>query len=566
MPKGSGKKDRDRAEELVFLPLGGVGEIGMNLGLYGFGPPDDRTWIAVDFGIAFADADTPGAEVVFPDIGYLEEERINLAGILITHAHEDHYGALIDLWPRLRVPVYATPFAAGLLEAKKATEFGGEEVPVTVVQPGQPFDVGPFTVEYVRVTHSIPEANALAIRSPLGTVLHTGDWKIDPTPVLGEPTDRDRLTALGDEGVLATICDSTNAYREGDSPSESEVARELTDIVAQARGRVGFTTFSSNVGRLRSIAIAAEKAGREVVVVGRAIHRVLDVARELGMLDGLPPFRDEQAFEQLPRDKVVALLTGSQGEPRAALSRIVAGQHRRVSFDRGDTVVFSSRTIPGNEAAVNKTINALVDTGVRVITDRDRLVHVSGHPRRGELRQLYGWVRPPLSVPVHGEAMHLAAHEELLRDLGIPSLRIRNGLMARLAPGPADIVDEVGVGRHFRDGRLIGDVDALGITERRKLSFAGLVAVSVTLDRKGAVISEPDVTLFGVPFEDDGGDSLKDIAADAALGALDSIPRPRRRDPELVREALRRAVRSAVNEVWGKKPVCTVFVTVVGDR
>ena len=308
--------------ELVFLPLGGVGEIGMNLGLYGFGPPNDRTWIAVDFGIAFAGPETPGAEVIVPDISFLEDERVNLAAILITHAHEDHYGALIDLWPRLRAPVYATRFTAGLLEAKRAADFGTEDIPVTLVEPGRPFTVGPFSVEYINVNHSIPEANALVIRSPLGTVVHTGDWKIDPTPVLGDPTDIERLKAVGDEGVLALVCDSTNAYRDGQSPSEAEVAREIADIVASTRGRIGFTTFSSNVGRLRSIALAAAKANREVVVFGRAIRRVLDVAGELGMLEGLPPFRDEPAFEHLPRDKVVALLTGSQGEPRAAMARI----------------------------------------------------------------------------------------------------------------------------------------------------------------------------------------------------------------------------------------------------
>ena len=339
-------------DELVFLPLGGVGEIGMNLGLYGYGPPENRTWIAVDFGVAFAGPDLPGVDLIFPDIAYLEEERTNLAGILITHAHEDHFGALIDLWPRLRVPVYATAFTAGLLTAKLASEPRSELIPVNIVAAGSRFAVGPFLVEYVNVAHSIPEPNAIVIATPLGTVVHSGDWKLDDGPVIGHPTDAARLTALGAAGVLALVSDSTNAMREGSSPSETEVARELVDIVATAPGRVAFTTFASNVGRIRSVALAAAETGREVVVVGRAMRRVIDVAGELGYLDGLPPFRDEDTYPHLPRSKVVVLLTGSQGEPRAALARVVDDDHRTVTLDRGDVVVFSSRAIPGNEVAI----------------------------------------------------------------------------------------------------------------------------------------------------------------------------------------------------------------------
>jgi ribonuclease J len=551
-------------EELVFVPLGGVGEIGMNLALYGYGPRHERTWIAVDFGIAFAGEDLPGADVIFPDIAYLEEERTNLAGILITHAHEDHYGALIELWPRLRTPVYATAFAAGLLNAKLAGEAGAEVVPITVVAPGGRFKVGPFDIEYINVAHSIPEANALVIRTPLGLVLHSGDWKLDDTPVVGQPTDVARLREIGEEGVLALVCDSTNAYREGRSPSEQEVAREIEEIVKSARGRVGFTTFSSNVGRLRSIALAAAKAGREVVVVGRAIQRVLDVAAELGMLAGLPPFLEEEAFRHLPRHKVLALLTGSQGEARAALARIATDEHRNVAFDSGDLVVFSSRAIPGNEVPINRIINALVARGVRVLTDRDRLVHVSGHPRREELRHLYGWVKPAIAVPVHGEAMHLAAHAELASELGVKTvLEIENGTMVRLAPGPATVVDEIATGRLYRDGRLIGDLEEMGIPARRRLAFAGHVGVAVVLDNKGEMLGDPEIALMGLPEEDSAGRPLAETVMNAALGAIDSIPRPRRRDPELVREAVRRAIRAEVAAVWGKKPNCTVFLSVV---
>jgi ribonuclease J len=551
-------------DELVFLPLGGVGEIGMNLGLYGFGPPQHRTWMAVDFGVAFAHGDLPGVDLVFPDISYLEEERTNLAGIVITHAHEDHFGALIDLWPRLRVPVYATAFTAHLLAAKLASEPGAGLVPITVVSAGDRITVGPFEVEYINVAHSIPESHALAIRTPLGTVVHSGDWKLDDTPSVGPPTDEPRLRAIGQEGVLALVCDSTNAMRDGRSPSETEVGRELAEIIGTAKGRVAFTTFASNVGRLRSIASAAAKAGRDEVVCGRAMRRVINVATDLGLLDGMPPFLDEEAFAYLPREKVVALLTGSQGEPRAALARVAADDHPRIELTAGDTVVFSARAIPGNEIEINRIINALTTRGIRVITDRDRLVHVSGHPRRDELRTMYAWLNPPVAIPIHGEAMHLAAHADLARELGVKTvLTIENGEMVRLAPPPVIQVDEMVAGRLYKDGRLVGDLDGVGVPERRRLAFSGHVAVSIVVDDRGDVVLDPDVVLTGLPRQDAAGRPLEETVMGAVLGTLDSLPKRRRRDPDLVREAVRRSVRAAVRDVWGKKPVCTVFVAVV---
>jgi ribonuclease J len=551
-------------DELVFLPLGGVGEIGMNLGLYGYGPPHNRSWLAVDFGVAFAGPDLPGVDLIFPDISYLEEERSNLNAIVLTHAHEDHFGAIIDLWPRLRVPVYATAFTAGLLNAKLASEPGAVPIPVNIVVPGAPFTVGPFEVEYVNVAHSIPESHALAIRTPLGLVVHSGDWKIDETPVVGPPTDAERLRQIGDEGVLALICDSTNAMRDGKSPSETEVGRELVEIVKAAKNRIAFTTFASNVGRLRSVALAAAAAGRDIVVVGRAMRRVIDVATELGYLAGLPPFLDEEAFAYLPRDRVVLLLTGSQGEPRAALARVAEDDHRNIELVPGDVVVFSSRAIPGNEKAINGIINALVGRGIRVITDRDRLVHVSGHPRREELREMYGWIRPSIVVPVHGEAMHLAAHAAFARELGVKTvLTIENGEMVRLAPAPAEQIDEIAAGRIYKDGRIIGDIDAVGVAERRKLSFAGHVVVSVILDAKGNIVLDPELETVGLPRDDGAGRPIEEAILSAAVGTLESLSRARRRDPDAVSESVRRAVRAAVRDAWGKKPICTVFVAIV---
>ena len=551
-------------DELVFVPLGGVGEIGMNLGLYGYGPPRDRQWLVVDFGVAFAGPDLPGVDLVFPDISYLEEERTNIAAIVITHAHEDHFGALLDLWPRLRVPVYATAFTAGLLSAKQAEQPGSALIPVNVVKPGERLTLGPFQVEYINVAHSIPESNALAIRTPLGLVVHSGDWKIDETPVVCPPTDANFFRGLGEEGVLALICDSTNAMRDGSSASEAAVAAELAAIVREAPGRVAFTTFASNVGRLRSIAIAAAQADREIVVVGRAMRRVIDVATECGYLDGLPRFLDEEAFAYTPRDRTVLLLTGSQGEPRAALARVALDDHRNIELVPGDTVVFSSRTIPGNEKAVNTVINALVTRGIRVIADRDRLVHVSGHPRRDELTEMYGWLKPKLLVPVHGEAMHLAAQAGLARQSGIESVvTIADGEMVRLAPQPAEVVDEIAAGRLYKDGALIGDIKGLGVAERRRLSFAGHLVVSIVVDGRGDLVVDPEVALVGLPKDDGAGRPLQETVMAAALDTLESLPRAYRRDPDGVSESVRRAVRAAVGELWGKKPVCTVLVTVV---
>src|SRR5215472_2441653 len=355
-------------EELVFAPLGGVGEIGMNLALYGIGSERSKRWLVVDFGVAFAGDDLPGVDLIMPDIAYLVEERRNVAGIVLTHAHEDHFGALIDLWPRLRVPIYATPFTAALLEAKRLSEPGAPELDVRVVPLDGRVAAGPFDVEFVSVAHSIPESNGLIIRTPLGAVLHTGDWKIDPTPLIGPPTDQAKLTALGEEGCLALVGDSTNAVRDGRSPSEADVAKSLGQLIRQALGRVAVTTFASNVARIRAVADAARACDREVIVVGRAMDRIVQVAHETGYLEGVQEFRGTDTFGYLPPDKVVALCTGSQGEPRAALARIAKDEHPDVTLARGDRVIFSSRTIPGNEKAVGSVVNGLVTQGIEVIT------------------------------------------------------------------------------------------------------------------------------------------------------------------------------------------------------
>jgi len=548
--------------ELVFCPLGGVGEIGMNLALYGYGPPDRRTWIMVDCGVTFPGLELPGVDLVLPDIRFIEEQAGDLAGIVITHAHEDHYGALLELWPRLKCPVWMTPFTAGLLEAKRAGEATAPEVPVTIFRAGDVFTVGPFSIEAVAVSHSIPEPVSLAITTPLGTVVHTGDWKIDAAPVLGPQTNEERFRELGKKGVLALICDSTNALREGISPSEQAVGEGLREIIEKAPARVAVTTFSSHVGRIRAVAEAARNAGRQVLVLGRSLQRVIEVAEELGYLEGLPPFLSEEDFGYIPRENAVILCTGSQGEPRAALAKLARDEMRNVALSPGDTVVYSSRVIPGNEKAILATKNLLIEKGIRVVEDGDALVHVSGHPRRNELKQMYDWVKPQILVPVHGEAAHLVAQGSLAAMAGIPEVpHVRNGDLLRLAPGPAEIIDQVPFGRIYKDGKVIGTDEDVGVRDRRRLSFAGHVAVNVVLDERFELAGEPDMVAIGLPKTDGAGELFEDIMMEAAVSAVHSIPRANRRDLDLVGEAVRRAVRSAAAEAWGKKPIVTVFVT-----
>src|SRR3989449_3095767 len=501
------------ADELVFAPLGGVGEIGMNLAIYGLGDERRRQWIAVDLGVSFAGEELPGIDLILPDIRYLVEERRNLLGIVLTHAHEDHFGALLDLWPQLRVPVYGTPFTAALLQAKREGEPGAPEVPVTIVPLNGRFTLGPFDIELVSMAHSIPESNGLIIRTPLGSVLHSGDWKIDPTPVIGPPTDEAKLRALGNEGCLALIGDSTNAFREGRSPSEADVAKSLAELIRSAPARVAVTTFASNVARMHAVAQAAASCEREVVLIGRAMERIAQVARETGYLDGIQEFRSVEVYGHLPPDKVVALCTGSQGELRAALARIAVDGHPDVAFSRGDRVIFSSRAIPGNEKAIVRVINGLVDQGIEVITDRTHLVHVSGHPRVDELRDMIGWVRPQILIPVHGEALHMAQHAEVARRAAVRKVVLcRDGELIRLAPGDPAKIDEVPAGRLYKDGSLVVSAEERTDADRRRLGFAGVVSVALAISERGELVADPEITLTGIPEADAQGHRIEDLA------------------------------------------------------
>ncbi|MEM7067378.1 MAG: ribonuclease J [Pseudomonadota bacterium] len=533
----------------------------MNLALYGFGAETDRKWIMVDCGVTFPGPDLPGVDLVLPDIRFAESLGDDLLALVITHAHEDHYGAVLSLHQRLNLPVYCTAFTAGMLEAKAVYEDNPVPLVPILYREGEKFELGPFEVEPVYVTHSIPEPMALAIKTPLGRAIHTGDWKLDDQPTLGRNTDAGAFRRLGDDGVLALICDSTNAMRDGISPSEKDVTESLANLIKSANGRVAITTFSSNVGRIRSIAQAAEKAGRKVMLLGSSIRRVVEVSSDLGMFDDIQDFVEDEEFKSIPANELVIILTGSQGESRAALAKIASGEHRYIELNAGDTVIFSSRTIPGNEKPIIEVKNGLVEQGIDIIEDGEHLVHVSGHPRRNELKQMYEWTRPEILVPVHGEAAHLSAHAKFGGESGIPQVvPIRNGDLVRFAPGIAEVIDQVPFGRIYKDGQIIGTDESCGVKERRKLGFVGHVAISIVLDRSGEMADDMDISVYGVPEVTNSGEYFDDLLYKAAMSALAGIPKKRRKDEDLVREAVRNSVRREARNNWGKKPVTTVFV------
>jgi ribonuclease J len=550
-------------DELVFLPLGGSGEIGMNLNAYGFGPPDARQWIVVDIGVTFGrEGETPGVDLILPDPTFLEEERDNILGIVLTHAHEDHIGAIAWLWPRLKAPVYATPFTAALVREKLKERRLLDKVPLTEIPLKGELKLGPFEIDFVTLTHSIPEPNGLAIRTPLGLVWHTGDWKIDPDPLIGETTDEAKLRAMAEEGVLAMVCDSTNVFVEGSAGSEAVVREKLTSVVAQCTGRVAVTAFASNVARVETALLAARACGRTPCLVGRSMHRIFAAAQSVGLLRDAPQIIDEEDAGALDPQHVLYLCTGSQGEARAALSRIARGDHRNVTLRQGDTVIFSSRVIPGNEAAIHDLQNRLLEKGVELITADDHPVHVSGHPARDELKQMYQWARPRIAIPVHGEKRHIREHVKLALSLQVPeAIGPKNGDMIRLAPGPAAIIDETPAGRLYVDGGVLLTEDDEAMRDRKRLGAEGAVHVALAVSAKNAIVSGPTVNVRGLAMadEEDFELALEDLekTAQAAFARLDHAQRG---EDEAVEAAMVRAVRKAAERLWEKRPLVDVTI------
>lgn len=540
-------------KELLFCALGGSGEIGMNVNLYGC----DGQWLMVDLGLTFADPQYPGVELVLPDLEFIERRQDRLAGIVLTHGHEDHIGALPYMAEELKVPLYATPFTAGLIAGKLEEEGLTGHVPLHVVARDSTVELGPFRVTYVALAHSIPEGNGLLIETPYGRIFHTGDWKLDETPVLGEPSSTETLARIGDEGVLALVCDSTNVFQEEPSGSEAGVHAGLLEQVSKAPGRVLVTTFASNAARLKTIGEVAVETGRRVCIAGRSLERILNVARAAGyLLDFPPPLAFDEAMG-LPRDQVLIIATGGQGEPRAALGRVATGNHD-LKLAQGDTVIFSSKIIPGNEIAIGRIMNALSDLGVTIVTERQAHVHVSGHPGRPELAAMYDWIRPRIIVPVHGEARHMAEQARFALAHGVPQAVVqKNGDVVRLAPGEPEKIDEVRVGRLVLDGDVILPADGATMNERRRMSNTGVITVTLAIGHDGELAASPSVRPFGVPVEEDRDDFIAD-AAESARRAFDPSA-----GEEQMREAVRLAVRRCATAWTGKKPLVEVSVLTV---
>ena len=550
-------------DELVFLPLGGSNEIGMNFNLYGYGPPHDRKWIVVDLGVTFGDQTTPGVEVILPDPEFMEQNADRLLGIVLTHAHEDHIGAVAHLWPRFKAPIYATPFTAFILREKRREANLLDEAQITIVPLGGTIELGPFKLELITLTHSIPEPNGLAIRTPLGTILHTGDWKIDPDPLLGGPTDIDAIRKLGDEGVLAMVCDSTNVFVDGHAGSEADVRKALIPLIAGFKGKVAVACFASNVARMDSVIRAAEANGRRVCLVGRSMHRMAAAAKSVGLMTDIKPFLDDSEAKRLPGNGVLYLCTGSQGEPRAALSRIAEGTHPHVNLGANDACVFSSRVIPGNDVPIRNLQNKLTERGVRLYTERDHPgIHVSGHPCRDELAQMYAWARPEIAVPTHGERRHLMEHAAFARDLQVPQqVTPRNGDMVRLAPGRAEIIDEVTAGRLYVDAGVVVPEHGEALRERRHAAYNGILAVSVVLDGRGKIVSGPQVRALGLPTESE--EHLDEVLNDLADEAETALKRMKGNDLEMdeaIEKAISRGVKKASQRIWGRRPVVETTV------
>ncbi|MDA8544206.1 ribonuclease J [Alphaproteobacteria bacterium] len=547
-------------KELVFLPLGGTGEIGMNCNLYGFGARGKRQWIMVDLGVTFGKHSDPGIDVITPDISFIEKQKKNLCGLLLTHGHEDHIGAVAHLWPRLKCPVYATPFTAALVRGKLAEAGLLDEVPLHIIEPDAHLEIGPFAIDYICLTHSIAEPSALAIEVEGARILHTGDWKIDPDPVIGKLTEVDRLKALGDAGIDAIICDSTNVLSPGRSGSEADVGRMLEDVVCESTGRVVITTFASNVARLTSIAAAAVKSGRHLCLAGRGMHKIYQAARETGYLTQFPEIVDESDAGYLPPEKVLICCTGSQGESNAALGRMANGRHPHLTLEPGDRVIFSSKMIPGNETEILALQNQLAQIDVEIISPNGSDIHVSGHPCRDELADMYEWARPRSAIPVHGEHRHLIAHAALAKELGVAEpCRVHNGDVVRLAPAPTEVIDAVQTGRLHLDGYIMTEGGSAALKERRKISYNGVVFVAVPIDAANRLAGQVEVELAGAPT-DDGMVKLTDWTLDAVERAIPSSGRLR---PERAEQDISVAVRRELSRRWGKRPLVIVsFVSV----
>ena len=547
-------------DELLFCPLGGSGEIGMNLNLYAYGKHDNQKWIVVDMGVTFADDSIPGVDLIYPDPGFLIEKKKNLLGIVLTHAHEDHIGSVAIIWSELKCKIYATPFTAALVKEK----FREKKIDITnylkIVQLNGKINLGEFEIEFITLTHSILEPNGLSIKTPVGIILHTGDWKCDPNPLIGKKIDEKKLKEIGNQNVLAMICDSTNVFNEGRAGSESDVRDSLLNIISNLKKKIIVTTFASNVARMETIFYCAKKTNRQISLVGRSMHRIYKAARQCGYLQNLIQPIDPRDAKNISRDKIIYLSTGSQGEPMGATKRIVNGTHPDVFLEKGDTVIFSSKIIPGNEKKLYAMHNEIVRNGIEIITEENSFVHVSGHPNRDDLKDMYSWVRPKSVIPVHGEHRHMIEQTKFAKEMQVPhSLQIENGDIVRIYPGNnPQIIDKAPSGRMYLDGSISVREDSSSIKERKNLSVNGYLEVTLLVSNNGK-IKKTIISFKGIPIDEISETFIFDMENEVNNTCRKFSVQNKKQEHNLI-EILKQNCRKIIKDKTGKKPYTTINI------
>jgi ribonuclease J len=546
-------------QELVYCSLGGAGEIGMNLNLFGYGKPGEYKWIIVDIGVTFSDDNIPGIEVILPNPEFIANQKENLLGIVLTHAHEDHVGAIAHLWPMLECPIYATPFTAAIVREKfkeKKINIGSH---LKIVKLGGNVKLGVFDIDYITLTHSILEPNGLAITTPEGVVLHTADWKIDEDPLIGEKTDVKKLTELGKKGVLAMVCDSTNIFNLGSSGSESLVRTGLLTVLEKMKNRIVITSFASNVARMETVFKVAEKIGRHVCLVGRSMNRIYELARQCNYLQDIKVPIDVRDSKKIPKNKMVFLCTGSQGEQRAALARIANGTHPDLHLEKNDNVIFSSRIIPGNEKRLYKIFNDFSRSEINVLSEENSMIHVSGHPAREDLKKMYNWVKPKILIPVHGEQRHMAEHINFAKEMGVKfPIKVSNGEIIRLAPGEPQVVDKVTSGRVYLDGKVLIDNDSPVLKERRNMAANGYMEITVLISKNGQIKNNPIITLKGIPFIEEDASEIEYDLEDVVMDTCKSFNLNNSKQEKNLIDTLKGNCRKIINDKSGKKPFVNI--------
>jgi len=545
--------------QLIFCPLGGSGEIGMNMNLFAYGNSDSHKWLIVDIGVTFADDTVPGIDLIYPDPGFILDKKEDLLGIILTHAHEDHIGAIAHIWPQLRCKIFATPFTSVLIKEKfkeKKIEIGNN---LKIVELNGVINLDPFIIEFVTLTHSILEPNGLSIKTPVGTVLHTGDWKCDPNPLIGNTINEKKLKEIGDQGVLAMICDSTNVFSPGRAGSESEVRENLLKIMQRLNKRIIVTSFASNVARMETIFFCAEKIGRKISLVGRSMHRIYKAAKQCGYLKNVIEPIDPRDIKNSARNKIIYLCTGSQGEPMGAMMRIAHNIHPDVFIEEGDTVIFSSKIIPGNEKKLYKLHNQLVKNGIEVISEENEFVHVSGHPNREDLKDMYNWVKPKSVIPVHGEHRHMIEHINFAKEMQVPyPVQVENGDMVQLYPGKGPkVFDKAPSGKLYVDGNISVSEDSKSIKERKNLANNGYLEVTVIINNKGKIIKKPILSFKGLPIENEDENFIFDLEDEVEKISRTFSLNNSKQENNLI-EALKINCRKLIKEKTGKKPYTNI--------